>query len=99
MQGTAIAASDGSFFPVAKVAACSWIVSTPDLQEYIQGGCVVPGEYKDHSAYRGEIGGQLGIAFFFHHFRPPDNHPIPTISIQSTIENDILNYSLVMANG
>ena len=42
--GTSIAVSDGSFFPLERVGACAWIVSTPDGTEWMQGGGAVPGE-------------------------------------------------------
>lgn len=67
LDGTVLAASDGSYFPTEKVAACVWIVSSPCLTEYIQGDCVLPGDYADHTAYRAKLGGQTGIAYFFHH--------------------------------
>ena len=66
--------------------AYSWIISTPDLKECIQVGCIIPGDYNDHSAYRGEICEQLGIAFFFHHFYPPENYPNPPSTIMSSTD-------------
>ena len=76
--GTAIAASDGSYYPDDTVAACSWIVSTPDLSKFIEGGCILPGEYHDHNAYWAELGDQLGVAMFFNHLIPPPNINLST---------------------
>ena len=65
--------SDGTFYPSHHIGACGWIVATPDLQQWIQGGCVVPGKPSIHSAYRAELCGLAGIAFFFNSIILPIN--------------------------
>ena len=65
IQGTSLAVSDGSYFPTHKLGGCGWIISTPDKAEWIKGDCVIPGPRSVHSAYRAELGGLAGIAFFF----------------------------------
>ena len=47
IANTALAASDGSYYPHEKVGACAWIISTPDEKEWIKGGGVIPGEFTD----------------------------------------------------
>ena len=47
LDGTALAVSDGSFFPVQKFGSCGWIISSPDDTEWIQGGGTTPGEAED----------------------------------------------------
>ena len=64
-KGTALAVSDGSFYPSHHIAACAWTVATPDMSEWIQCGCVLPGPLNIHSAYRAELGGLAGLAMFF----------------------------------
>ena len=44
LTGTAIAVSDGSFFPLQKVGSCAWVISSPDGSEWISGGGLIPGE-------------------------------------------------------
>ena len=61
LAGTAIAVSDGSFFPLQKVGSCAWVVSSPDGSEWISGGGIIPGEPEDQNSYRSELGGQLGV--------------------------------------
>ena len=70
-EGTALAASDGSFFPSHHIGACGWIVSTPDLSEWIRGGCIIPGILDLHSTYRAELGGACRNCIFLCFF----NHP------------------------
>ena len=36
LLGTAVAVSDGSYFPTNKVGACAWIISIPDGSEWIK---------------------------------------------------------------
>ena len=72
INGTALAVSDGSFFPSHHIGACGWIVSTPDLSEWIQGGCIISGTLDTHSAYRAELGGLTGVALFFHSIIIPE---------------------------
>ena len=86
LQGTAIAVSDGSYFPLHKVGACAWIVSTPDGSEFITGGGLIPGESNDQSSYRSELGGLLGIVGFISHLLLP-----PSLSPTITIACDGLN--------
>ena len=65
LDGTALPVSDGSFYPSHHIGACAWIISTPDLSEWIQGGCIIPGPLDIHSAYRAEIGGLVGTVLCF----------------------------------
>ena len=64
LHGTALAVSDGSYFPLHKVGACAWVIATPDGSQWISGGGLVPGTKEDQSAYRSELAGQVGIAAF-----------------------------------
>ena len=57
LHGTALAVSDGSYFPIHKVGACAWVVATPDGMQWISGGGIVPGTADDQSAYRNELAG------------------------------------------
>ena len=76
MNGTAIAVSDGSFFPHSQVGACAWIISSPDGTEWVRGGGIIPGIPADQSAYRSELGGQLGIAAIVSNLiMPTDTNP------------------------
>ena len=61
ISGTAIAVSDGSYYPTEEVGACAWTISTPDGKERVQGGGVIPGSKIDQNSYRAELGGQLAI--------------------------------------
>ena len=76
-SGKILAASDGSFYPDTQTGACGWIVATMDGQEWIQGGGILPGEKTDQNSYRSELGGQIGIASFFHSILVPPS-PTPT---------------------
>ena len=71
LTGTALEVSDGSYFPTHKLGGCGWIISSPDRTEWIKGGCIIPGPRLVHSAYRTELGGLAGIAFFFYSLRLP----------------------------
>ena len=42
IAGTALAVSDGSYYPNEEVGACAWTISTPDGKERVQGGGVIP---------------------------------------------------------
>ena len=64
LSGTAITASDCSYYPHDQVVACAWILSTPDTKEWIKGGGFIPGDKNDQSAYMSELGVQLGISLF-----------------------------------
>ena len=65
IEGTAIIVSDGSFFPDYQVGACAWILATPDGDEWIEAGGLVPGPPEDQtSAYRSELAGQVGAVSF-----------------------------------
>ena len=46
------------------------------MKEWIQGGCVVPGDLSIHSAYRAELGGLTAIALFFNTIITPTNDTI-----------------------
>ena len=64
-KGTALAVSDGSYYPHYNLGGCGWIVSTPDMSEWFQGGCIIPGNRSMHSAYCTELSGLVGLSFFF----------------------------------
>ena len=64
LDGTAIQVSDGSYFLDYQVGACAWILATPDGEEWIEGGGLVPGSPEDQSAYRSELAGQVGAVSF-----------------------------------
>ena len=72
ISNTALAVSDGSYYPHEKVGACAWTISTPDGKEWIKGGGVIPGEHTDQNSYRAELGGQLGIAVFIESIVMPE---------------------------
>ena len=78
LHGTALAVSDGSYFPIHKVGACAWVVATPDGTQWISGGGIVPGTADDQSAYRSELAGQVGIVAFLEALIFEDN---PDLSI------------------
>jgi hypothetical protein len=61
-HGTALAVSDGSFYPLARIGAATWIITTSDQKEWIEGGGVLPGPPLSQDPYRSELGGLLGIA-------------------------------------
>ena len=44
------------------MGAAAWIIITPDGNEWIEGGGVLPGPADVQSSYRSELGGQVGIA-------------------------------------
>ena len=80
IDGTALGVSDGSYYPATDIGACAWIVSTPDGSEYISGGGIIPGPKLDQSAYRSELGGQLGLSLFLTSIKLPPT-ATPTITI------------------
>ena len=57
LHGTALAVSDGSYFPLHKVGACAWVIATPDGSQWISGGGLVPGTKEDQSLYSSELAG------------------------------------------
>jgi len=61
-DGTALAVSDGSFYPLSRIGAAAWIISTPDQSEWIEGGGVLPGPLISQDPYRSELAGLLGMA-------------------------------------
>eukprot|EP00979_Chaetoceros_neogracilis_P010571 scaffold2501_cov164-Chaetoceros_neogracile.AAC.1 len=61
-DGTALAVSDGSFYPLTRIGAAAWIITTPDQKEWIEGGGVLPGPPLTQDPYRSELGGLLGMA-------------------------------------
>ena len=83
LQGSAIAVSDGSFFPNDKIGSCAWVVSTPDGTEFIKGGGLIPGPPQSQSSYRSELGGQLGLAAFISNIKLP-----PSFSTNITVACD-----------
>ena len=61
LNGSALAVSDGSFYPSERVGACAWVISSSNGSEYIAGGGIIPGSAAEQGSYRSELGGQLGI--------------------------------------
>ena len=43
---SALAVSDGSFFPLTNTGSCAWIIATPDGQKWIHSGGILSGEEK-----------------------------------------------------
>lgn len=70
--GTVLAVSDGLSYPITHLGACGWIISTPDQKEWIQGGCIIPGDLVIHNAYMTDLGERTGIALFFNTFIIPE---------------------------
>ena len=64
--------SNGSFFPLTKTGSCAWIIATPDGQEWISGGGIIPGEQREQNSYRSELGGALGVAAFMECIQLPN---------------------------
>ena len=62
MDGSSFAVGDSSFFPIERVGACAWIISSSDGSEWIEGGGVIPGSVEEQSSYSSELGGQTVIA-------------------------------------
>lgn len=75
-NGTAIAVSDGSYFPDEDVGACAWIIATPTGSEWITGGGLMP---DGDDSYRAELGGQVGIASALEGLELLPGHTIPSI--------------------
>ena len=53
-DGTALAVSDGSFYPLSRIGAAAWIITTPDQSEWIEGGGVLPGPLFSQDLYCSE---------------------------------------------
>ena len=88
-NGTAISVGDGSFFPDVKCGACGWIISTPDLEEWIQGGDVCPGPQEAQAAYRSEIASLIGIGsvcYAMSHHIPSETNIITGCDCQSGLK-------------
>lgn len=83
MNGTSVAASDGSYFESHSIGAYSWIVATPDHQQWIKGYSISPGTRSAQSAFRSELCGQAAIASFFQSFCLHQTIPLlqPSIKI------------------
>jgi len=64
-QGTALAVSDGSFKEGRGAAA--WTIEGRMANNKITGACLVPGTAEDHSAFRSELMGILGVLLTAHH--------------------------------
>lgn len=47
LKGTAVAVSDGSYYPHSQVGAYAWIISSPDGLSWIKGGGIILGSKKD----------------------------------------------------
>ena len=73
LQGSAVAVSDGSYYPDDSVGACAWKLATPCRSQWIKAGGIVPGPYPLQNAYRSEVAGQTGIALFLSSILLPDN--------------------------
>ena len=78
IAGTAIAVSDGSFYEEYNIGACGWIIATPDAEEWIEGGGLVPDA---SDSYRTELAGQLGIAAFLESIIIDNLAATPTITV------------------
>ena len=78
IAGTAIAVSDGSFYKEHNIGACGWIIATPDAEEWIEGGGLVP---DTSDSYRTELAGQLGIAAFLESIIIDNLEATPTITV------------------
>ena len=75
-NGTAVAVSDGSYYPDTQIGSCGWIIASTNGGEWIQGGGIIPGDKKDQCSHRSELGGQVGIASFLHSLLlPPSTNP------------------------
>ena len=61
-SGTAVAVSDGSYYPDHKMGAARWLILSEDDTEFISGGGMCPGSANEVNAYRCELWGLLGIA-------------------------------------
>ena len=81
LNGTAIAVSDGSFYPIEKVGSCGWILASSDGSQWIQGGGIIPGKPMDQSSYRSELGGQLGIVAALHSLKLSSDTPNKSLHI------------------
>jgi hypothetical protein len=75
-SGTALAVSDGSYYPYEKIGAAAWIITAPDERQWIKGG----GPKKVQSAYRSEVGGLVGIAVCLTSLSSHLNHTEPPIT-------------------
>ena len=58
-SGNANAVSDGSYQKEWDLCSAGWIIASPDAE--VKGGGIIPGPEKSSSAYRGELGGLLGL--------------------------------------
>ena len=75
-NGTAIAVSDGSYYPDSQIGSCGWIIASMNGGEWIQGGGIIPGDKKYQCSHRSELGGQVGIVSFLHSILlPPSTKP------------------------
>ena len=57
LNSLALVVSDESYYPIEKVGACAWNISTPDGKEWVEGGGIIPGLCKDQNSYRANLGG------------------------------------------
>ena len=64
INGSVLAVSDGSYFPLTKTGSCTCIISTPSGQKWIHGGGILPGEEEEQNNYRSELLVSLGVAVF-----------------------------------
>ena len=56
LQDTSYAVSDGSFYHTTRMGSCTWIISTPDSTEWVQGEELIPGCKEDQGPYCSELG-------------------------------------------
>ena len=100
LAGTAIAVSDGSYFEEYDIGACGWIIATPDGEEWIEGGGLVPDA---SDSYRCELAGQVGIASFLESIiiDNPNGRPQVTVSCDglSALNRTGLSLDALRASG
>ena len=62
INGTDLAVSDYSYFPVAKVGSCGWIIPSLDGNKCIKCGSISHDTEYDQGSCCSELGGQLVLA-------------------------------------
>ena len=58
LNGSALAVSNGSYFPNERVGTCAWIISSSHGSKWIERGGIIPGPSEEQSSYRSELSGQ-----------------------------------------
>ena len=61
-DGATLAVGDGLFYPLSRIGAVAWIITTPDQSEWIEGGGVLLGPLLSQDPYCSELAGLLGMA-------------------------------------